>query len=158
MRARIGGVEYDVVNHKSAQLLHLMELQQQSKAVVGVALGMRELARISAVLDAFQRDYRAWQAAAAAAQEDPHAPDPGPEPDTPDEGVIATAVTVFLTRRGAGEEIGLRDALRVSVAEIEELPDPVTDDVDQEDDDAPDPTPPGSGGPVTPDDDAAAAE
>lgn len=138
MKLVIDGREYPVVTTQTAELLHLMELQQQAKALVEGGLGMSALQRIDREAGAYRRAMTAWQEAGA---------DPGSEPDVPDNSVTAMAVTVFLSRRAAGDQVTFQDAARIGMDAIIQMAESMDA---QASDDAVDPTPPG-GGPATPD-------
>lgn len=126
MKLRIRGIDYPLVTHQTAELLHLMELKVQSRPFSedGKGWGMDAL---QAIADG---------SAAAAKNGEPAA----------DAYMTYLAVITYLTRRGAGEDLKFADALRVPVSEIEPIIEP--------EDEAPageavDPTTPGDG-PATP--------
>jgi hypothetical protein len=95
----IDGREYQAVNHKGAQLLHLMELRQQSRAFTedGKGLGMRAIEELVRVADL-----------------------PGAEGD-PDAQVLGFAVLLFLTRRAAGDKVTFEQAAAVAFNDVEVL-------------------------------------
>jgi hypothetical protein len=137
----IEGREYRAVSHETAELLHLMELQQQGRDLVEGGLGMSAISRMEREGKAYATAMKAWQAARDRGED-------AEEPVTPDAALTMMAVTIFLTRRGAGEAVSLRDALRVGLSTIVQVPEP-TDPAPSEED-GPDPTGPGSDGPATP--------
>jgi hypothetical protein len=127
----IAGREYDPVSYKSAELLHLMELKQQSKAVIPGGIGMK-------LLDSIARRAKALKAkveAALAAGEDI----PDDEVD-PDDGILFAAVGIFLTRRASGEQITFLDACRVRLEDIEYITGPEDDEDIEDTKEPPDPT------------------
>lgn len=143
MRIRFpDGREIGAVNPATANLLHLMELKQQTREFSedGKGLGMR-------ALSAMKR--RALDHQLATEAEESAAREAGrklQEIEPPDDAELWTAVVLFLSRRAAGDRVGFLDAADVVVSEIEVIPEPG----DQGPGEA-DPTTPGSGGPATPD-------
>jgi len=122
-----------------------MELQQQGCDLVLGGLGMSALQRM-------EREGRAYAKAVAAyekAIED--GVDGVEEPLVPDAALTMMAVTVFLSRRAAGDVVSFRDSLMIGMDTVVQVPEP-TDRPASEG--GPDPTTPGSGGPATPGDDA----
>ena len=142
MKIRISGREYDAVNYKTASVLHLMELRQQSREFTddGKGLGMK-------ALEVMQRTGAAYQREVEQAQKDGRPV----ELEAPDEADLWLAVCLFLTRRAAGEKLRFLEAVDVPMGAIEVIPEPGDENPEEE----PDPQLPGSGGPATPE--AAAA-
>ena len=136
-----GGREIEGVNPSTANLLHLMELKQQTKewSEDGKGLGMR-------ALSAMRRrslDYQvAFEAEAKAAAEEGRVP---VEPDPPDDGDLFTAVVLFLSRRAAGERVSFLEAADVRMSDLVVIPAPGDEGPGEAD-----PTTPGSDGPATP--------
>lgn len=146
MKLIIDGREYQAVDHNTAQLLHLMELQQQGREYVEGGLGMSALSRMEREGRTYNRAMKAYQEARERGEE-------AEEPLVPDAALTMMAVTVFLTRRGAGDAVSFADALRVGMSTVVQVPEPT--DATAPGGDEPDPTTPGSGGPATAGDDAA---
>ena len=117
MKIRINGKEYPAVSVENAQLIHLMELQAQGPDLVPGGLGMGALQRMERETKAYHRSL-----VMAAAQRD--AGQDSIDPDMPDCCLTLMAVTVFLTRRAAGDVVSLRQALEIRFQDIEEVPEP----------------------------------
>jgi len=119
----IDGREYDPVRPETAELLHLMELKQQSKSIVSGGIGLKMLQDIQRRADAAKAKAKAARKAGEPVDDD--------EGQDPDEGIIFTAVAVFLSRRAAGEKITFGEACRVKLQGIDFLredDDPADDD------------------------------
>lgn len=102
MRISIGDREWPAVSPLKAELLHLMELRQQTQDFHPGGLGMKALQALHAeVMEARQA---------------------GEEPDEYT-GFVFLAVMLFLSRRAAGEQLTFREAIRVPAAEIRVVPD-----------------------------------
>lgn len=146
MRLRVKDQVLPFVDFNSACLLHLVELQQQGRAVVDGGLGMSALTRN-------QRDLAAYSRAVQVRQKAVEDGEPvGEEPDPPDCAPVMMGVTAFLTLRAAGEKLTLMDALLLSPGDLEQVSDP--EDIPAGEGDGADPTAPGSDGPATPAGDA----
>lgn len=149
MRIRLpDGREIQAVNHRTAHLLHLMELKQQTREWTddGKGLGMR-------ALSVMQRCHLQYQIAVE--EEQKAAEDSGRDPqpiDPPDDLEIWMVVVVFLSRRAAGDKVSFAEAADVGIDDVVAIPEPG----DQGPGEVQDPPTPGSGGPVTPDAPAAA--
>jgi hypothetical protein len=151
VKIRIRDREYQQVTRSTAHALHLIELRAHSLALVDEGLipeplGMAGLSRLERAVKAYIAADKAWRARVEAGE---LGQDSDP-PDQPDEGLILTGVTVFLTRRKAGEVVGLRECLDVcddDLAEVPEATDPPERAGGESDADT---TSPGSAGPVTP--------
>lgn len=146
MKLIIDGREYQAVDHNSGELLHLMELQAQGEALVPGGLGMSALQRM-------EREGRAYAKAVRAYQEAVKGGEDVEEPLIPDAALTMMAVTIYLSRRGAGDVVSFQDSLRVGMNTVVQVADPT----DTPAGDAPDPTTPGSDGPATADVATAAA-
>lgn len=134
MKLKIQGAEYPLVTPQGADLLDLMELKQQSKPFSddGKGWGMNALLRLGQ--DSTESAKRG---------------------DTDfDSYVLWMGVLVFLSRRKAGDQVTLRDALRVPLDEVESVPE-AGDEVPDEEGEA-DPTIPGPVSPATPESDPSA--
>lgn len=144
MKLIIKGREYPFVPIGKAPNLHMIELQAQGKKLLPEGLGMSVMRRMELEFRDFARAVEAAGGDAAA----------GILPDgmaPPDSVYILTSVLAFLAQRGAGEDVSLRSALMLSLDDIVQKPDEADlDAAAGEDDDAADPTTPGSGGPATP--------
>lgn len=138
MKLVIDGREYPAVNPATANLLHLMELRQQSREFTedGKGLGMRALNEMKAR----GADYQRQRDAAKAAGE---SEDDVPPPEDMD---LWMAVCLFLSRRAGGDRLTFPEAADVRMADIGVVPE-AGDELAA---DAPDPTQPGSAGPETP--------
>ena len=145
MKIRIDGVDYDAVDHRSANMLHLMELQQQSRRLVEGGLGMSRLERIMRSSVEYRRARKAWLDADA---------DPDAEPEAPDDGILAIAILIFLSRRAGGDKVTFEDANDYRSIEFVEEP---GDQGEGEGEAEADPTSPGPASPETPASDPADA-
>lgn len=145
MKIVIDGREYPAVGHKGARLLHLIELREQTRKLLAEPLGMARLDRLAKTSQSAREELDAAKAlgdpdAVAAAEERVAA-----------DAELWTAVVIFLSRRGAGERVTFAEAVDVDLATVEFI----LEDGDRDGDEpagpseAPDPTPPGSGGPET---------
>lgn len=132
MKIRIGDREYDAVNYKTASLLHLMELRQQSRAFTedGKGLGMHAMERMQRRSAEYQRQ----RDEAVAGGRDVAGI------DAPDDADLWLGVVVFLSRRAAGEKITFLEAIDVPLGGIEAIREP-GDELD--------PTVPEGGSPAT---------
>jgi hypothetical protein len=97
MKYIINGREYPFVNHQTAQVLHLMELRQQTRAWTedGKGLGQKALQRLH------DQAVRAGDAADV------------------DDAMLAFAAFLFLTRRAAGDKVSFEDAAAVAFADVQ---------------------------------------
>jgi len=141
MRIRFpGGREIEAIDPSAANLLHLMELKQQTRAFTddGKGLGMHGLS----AMRRRSADYRrAMEAEAAAAKEEGRDP---VELDPPDDADLWMAVLLFLSRRAAGDRVTFLEAADVCVQDVVAIPDPGDEAPEKED-----PMMPGGGGPAT---------
>lgn len=114
--------EYPSVSPERAELIHLMELRQQTKAVHPGGFGMQAI-----------KDLGAKVAAARKA---------GGEPDE-DDALLFLGVMVFLARRGAGENVTFTDACSVPLGDVRVEPEPHEVEASDEESagESPDPTP-----------------
>jgi hypothetical protein len=138
------GRELEAVNPATANLLHLMELKQQTKewSEDGKGLGMRALSAMRRRSLDYQLVFEAEQKAAADEGR------PMVEPDPPDDADVWTAVVLYLSRRAAGDRLSFLEAADVRMGELAMIPDPGDEGPGETD-----PTTPGSGGPATPEPD-----
>jgi len=136
-----GGREIEAVNPATANLLHLMELKQQTKewSEDGKGLGMRALSAMRRRSLDYQLAFEAEQKTAAEEGRDPV------EPDPPDDADLFTAVVLYLSRRAAGDRVSFLEAADVRMSELVMIPDPGDEGPGEAD-----PTTPGSDGPATP--------
>lgn len=144
MKIRIGGSEYPVVSHRSANLLHLIELREQTRKLFDEPLGMARLDQIERVSRALRDKVTAAKKQRALALEagDEAAVAASDElieqlnQEQVDDGLLSMAIIIFLSRRKAGERITFAQAVNVDIAEdvewISEPDDalPVTPDED----------------------------
>lgn len=116
--------EYPSVSPERAELIHLMELRQQTKGVHPGGFGMQAI-----------KDLGAAVAAARKA---------GREPDE-DDALLFLGVMVFLARRGAGEHVTFAAACSVPLGDVRVEPEPHEVEAGEGDaesaGEAPDPTP-----------------
>ena len=138
MKIIIYGREYEAVNYKTASVLHLMELRQQSREFTddGKGLGLKALEQMQRRGAAHQREIERAQAEGLDVA----------EVESPDDADLWLAVCLFLCRREAGEKLRFLEAVDVPMGDIEVVPEPGDETPGQE----PDPQQPGSGGPATP--------
>lgn len=133
MRIRIEGREYPVIGHRSANLLHLIELREHTRALFAEPLGMArldELERVSkrirgqvVTVKAAREDAveRGDDAAVAAADDELRRLDA----EQADDGLLGMAIVIFLSRRKAGDRVTFAQAVDVDVAsDVEWIDDP----------------------------------
>jgi len=167
---RIGDRQYEAVDPRGgARLLHLIELAEHTKRLLGAPIGMHRLDEMSRNARALASRVRAAESAHRAAV------DAGADPVVvaelaedvrtakgaqADDGLLGLAILVFLSRRAAGDRCTFAQACDVPVDQVEWIPDPsdalpVPPDGDEPDEDpfgpgeSPDP-PTADGGPETP--------
>lgn len=167
-RLKIGDREYEAVDPRGgARLIHLIELAEHTRKLLGQPIGMHRLDEMARNARALGARVRAAEAAYRAAEER-HA-DPAVLADLADDvraakgaqaddGLLGLAIMVFLSRRAAGDRLTFAQACDVPVDHVEWLPDPsdalpVPPDGDQPEDpfgpESPDPQP-ADAGPETP--------
>jgi hypothetical protein len=143
VKIRIEGREYPVVGHRSANLLHLIELREHTRALFAEPLGMARLDDLERV----SKRIRAGVVAVKAARED--AVERGDdlavaaadddlrrlEAEQADDGLLGMAIVIFLSRRKAGDRVTFAQAVDVDIAhDVDWIPEP-----DDEQPVAPDP-------------------
>lgn len=150
------GVDYkQVTAQRGAALLHIIEMQAQSKRADlrallpdGETLGLGTLHRWAREAEAYGRAVRAWERGGKT----------GDEPSPPECAVWLQLVNLFLTLRAGGWEGTVLDAAAIPPIElrwVREVLDGATDEPDDDESDdatgeASDPTLPASpGGPAT---------
>ena len=152
MKIVIDGREYPAVSHKGARLLHLIELREQTRKLLEEPLGMARLDALARASAGAREELKAARAsgdaAAAAAAEQRVSVD----------AELWTAIVIFLSRRASGERVTFSEAVDVDLESVEFVLEE-GDQPDEQDEppgprEAPDPTPPGNGGPETNDDGA----
>lgn len=149
MKLRIDGREYPVVSHRGANLLHLLELREHTRALFAEPLGMARLDELERVSRGIREQVvrvkvareraveEGDELAVAAADEELHKL----EAAQIDDGLLGMAIIIFLSRRKAGDRVTFAQAVDVDVAEdVEWIPEP--------DDAMPVPPAPGDGVPV----------
>lgn len=141
MKLIIEGRTYDVIGRKSANLRHLFEMRRQSVDLLGYEMGLSRLDDLERVA----RATRAALAAARAAGDDDKVA--ALRASQAEEGMLGLAVTVFLSRRKAGDAVSFAEALDFDMGALEFVEEP--GDKADAGAEEPDPTTPGSGGPVT---------
>lgn len=97
MKIHIGDRTYAAVSPERAELIHLMELKQQTRHVHPGGFGMQ------AIKDLGRRVEAARKA--------------GQEPDE-DEALLFTAMMIYFARRGAGEQITFSEACAFPIGEL----------------------------------------
>lgn len=137
MRIRIEGREYPVIGHRAANLLHLIELREHTRALFAEPLGMARLDDLERV----SRRIRADVVRVKAARDE--AVDGGDdlavatadeelrrlEAEQADDGLLGMAIVIFLSRRKAGDRVTFAQAVDVDVAnDVEWIAEP--DDAD----------------------------
>lgn len=99
MKIIIDGKEYKAVNQNGASLLHLLELQVQTRELYPPnGIGTRRMAELERAVRQHERE----RALALSV---------GDEPLPPDDAMLFMAITVFLTRRSVGERLSFTDAI-----------------------------------------------
>jgi hypothetical protein len=168
MRIKIEGREYPVIGHRNANLLHLIELREHTRALFAEPLGMARLDDLERVSKRIRSSLTAVQAAraeAVAAGDDLAVEAADDElrrlqAEQADDGLLGMAIVIFLSRRKAGDRVTFAQSIDVDIAgDVEWIPDP--DDSDPVAPDAsdgvpldgvgaaPDPHSPAPGSPVT---------
>jgi hypothetical protein len=131
VKIRINGRDYPVIGHRSANLLHLIELREHTRGLFSEPLGM-------ARLDEIERTAKALRARIAAAQEqreaavtqvdgvevvvDAEAVAAADELlerldiEQVDDGLLGMAILLFLSRRKAGDRVTFAQAIDLDVA------------------------------------------
>lgn len=146
----IDGREYDQIRSGRATVRVMWELREETRRV-GEPIGAKHLYRL-------ERETDAAQAALVAARK---AKDEAAERAALDWLLDVTdelmPLTVYLTRRMAGDTGSFLDLIDVEVEFVREPGDPDPDADDAAEGDEPDPTRPGPGSPATPGDDPAPA-
>lgn len=133
MRIMIEGREYPVIGHRSANLLHLIELREHTRALFAEPLGMARLDELERVSKRIRSEVVAVKAAREAAVErgDDLAVAAADdelrrlEAEQADDGLLGMAIVIFLSRRKAGDRVTFAQAVDVDVAnDVEWLEDP----------------------------------
>ncbi len=118
MRIIIKGIEYEAVTVETAQLLHLMELQQQSRTLFPPnGLNMKWIREMHT---------RAQQS--------------GDNDEDEDDALVGLAILVFLSRRANGDRVTFAEACCITAPDVTVVDDPEV--VDPEASEAVDPTEP----------------
>jgi len=143
VRIRIEGREYPVVGHRAANLLHLIELREHTRALFAEPLGMARLDDLERVSSRIRRDLtrvtllrdeaaeRGDDLAVAAGDDEIRRL----QSEQADDGLLGMAIVIFLSRRKAGERVTFAQAVDVDIAnDVEWIPEP-----DDEQPVAPDP-------------------
>lgn len=141
MKLLIRGVEYDARNIQNAAPLHMIELQQQSKAIIDGGWKISALRAADRDAKVYARARKVWEEAGA---------DPDAEPDEPDSLWVALATMTFLTMRAGGTKISLEQAAEIPFGEMRWVPEPGDPTVDEGEGDEADPTTPGLPAPAGP--------
>ena len=142
MKLVIDGKPYPAVGRKSANLRHLFELRIQAVPLLGYELGL-------ARLDELERASRALAGRLKAATM------AGDETEVErlrmeqaEDGLVGLAVTIFLSRRKAGDAVTFAESVDIDLGRLELVEEP--GDAEPETEAEPDPTVPGDVGPATP--------
>lgn len=121
MKIHIGDRTYPSVSPERAELIHLMELKQQTRHVHTDGLGMKAINELAGRVEVARRA--------------------GEEPDE-DDALLFLGVMVFLARRCAGEYITFAEACSVPLGQVRVEPEPhELADAEAETEAPPDPTP-----------------
>lgn len=137
MRIRIEGREYPVIGHRAANLLHLIELREHTRALFAEPLGMARLDDLERVSRRIRADVVRVKAARDEAVEggDDLAVATADEElrrleaEQADDGLLGMAIVIFLSRRKAGDRVTFAQAVDVDVAnDVEWIAEP--DDAD----------------------------
>ncbi len=125
MRIKIEGRDYDVVSHRGANLLHLLELREHTRALFAEPLGMARLDELERV----SRGIREQVLRVKAGREDAVERGDGDavaaadvelrrlEAAQIDDGLLGMAIVIFLSRRKAGDRVTFAQAVDVDVAQ-----------------------------------------
>lgn len=176
MKIRISGREYPVIGHRSANLLHLLELREHTRGLFAEPLGMARLDEIERTAKVLRSRIAAAKVQRAAAVDvvdgvevvrDPEALAAADDllerlnVEQVDDGLLGMAIVIFLSRRKAGDRVTFAQSVDVDIAQdVEWVPEP--DDslpvvpaagdgvpIDGTPGEAPDPQAPAPGSPET---------
>jgi hypothetical protein len=140
MRIRIGEREYPVIGHRSANLLHLLELREHTRGLFAEPLGMARLDEIERAAKVLRRKVAAAHQQRAAAVNNVDGVEVVRDAEAlaaaddllarlhvqqVDDGLLGMAIVIFLSRRKAGDRVTFAQAVDVDVAaDVEWIPDP----------------------------------
>lgn len=140
MRIRIGEREYPVIGHRSANLLHLLELREHTRGLFSEPLGMARLDEIERTAKVLRGKVAAAQQQRAAAVEVVDGVEVVRDAvalaaaddllerlhvEQVDDGLLGMAIVIFLSRRKAGDRVTFAQAVDVDIAsDVEWIPDP----------------------------------